>query len=237
MEGLIARWYDRNRQLESDHRRLLTRLDSLLPHNAAVLEVACGPGHLSIALAQAHPDYRVMGLDISHTFIQLANQHATDAGVTVSFVHGNAAALPFDNGSFDCIVCVAAFKNFSEPVQAIQEMYRVLKPGGSAIILDLHRDASMADIRAYVDKTSMGFVSRHFTLWVFRWFLCKKAYSSEEMRQMVTETEFKSCLLEQADISLEVTLTKHGMPLPPSAVGSGDAEIGDSNTAQGSART
>ena len=208
MEGFIARWYDRNRQLESDHRRLLTRLDSLLPPNAAVLEVACGPGHLSIALAQAHTDYRVVGLDISHTFIELANQHAKDANVNVSFVHGNASALPFDSGSFDCILCVAAFKNFSQPVQAIQEMHRVLKVGGRAVILDLRRDASMADIRQHVDSMSMGFVSRHFTLWVFRFFLCKKAYSSEEMQKMVAETEFKSCEMQQADISLELTLTK-----------------------------
>ena len=52
-------------------------------------------------------------------------------------------------GSFDLIICRAAFKNFSEPLQALHEMHRVLKPGGKALIMDLRRDASLEDIKTH----------------------------------------------------------------------------------------
>ncbi len=65
----------------------------------------------------------------------------------MDFRRGNASSMPLDAEAFDFVFCRAAFKNFSEPVRALQEMYRVLKPGGQALIIDLRRDASRKSIR------------------------------------------------------------------------------------------
>ena len=54
--------------------------------------------------------------------------------------------MPFEDGTFDFTFCQAAFKNFTEPVKAIAEMYRVLRLGGTAVIVDLRRDASPEEI-------------------------------------------------------------------------------------------
>jgi ubiquinone/menaquinone biosynthesis C-methylase UbiE len=51
-------------------------------------------------------------------------------------------------------VCRAAFKNFTEPVKALAEMRRVLRPGGTALIIDMRRDAPMSEIRKYVNSVS-----------------------------------------------------------------------------------
>src|SRR5277367_2685050 len=148
MEGLIARWYARNTGRNiGDFRRAAQEVVPQLPEGADVLEVAPGPGFWAIELARLG-SYHVVGLDISKTFVRMATENAAKAGVAVTFREGNASAMPFDANSFDFVYCRAAFKNFSEPSAAIKEMYRVLKPGGTATIVDLRRDASPQSIDA-----------------------------------------------------------------------------------------
>src|SRR5262249_40437064 len=139
MEGFIARWYARN-TASRDHRKSAERVAGRVARGDSILEVAPGPGYLAIELAKLG-NYRVVGLDISQTFVEIARANATNAGVAVEFQQGNASNMPFPAASFDFIVCQAAFKNFSEPVQALAEMHRVLRPGGKALILDLRPDA------------------------------------------------------------------------------------------------
>src|SRR6516225_12045181 len=142
MEGLIARWYARNtgRNIE-EFKKAAQEIVRRVPSGSDVLEVAPGPGFLAIELAKFGP-YRIVGMDISKSFVRIATENAAKAGVGVTFREGNASSMPFESNSFDFVYCRAAFKNFSEPVEAISEMYRVLKPGGEAVIDDLRRDAS-----------------------------------------------------------------------------------------------
>ena len=135
MEGAVARWYARTTGNSIEQFRKEARtLAGQLSEGGSILEVAPGPGFLAIELAKLG-DYQVVGLDISKTFVELATENARKAGVQVAFQLGNAAAMPFDSDSFDLIVCRAAFKNFSEPVRALTEMYRVLKPGRKGVHL------------------------------------------------------------------------------------------------------
>jgi ubiquinone/menaquinone biosynthesis C-methylase UbiE len=64
--------------------------------------------------------------------------------------------MPFAAETFDFIICRAAFKNFTEPVEAIREMHRVLKPGGKALIEDLRGDASMEEIANHVNQMGLS---------------------------------------------------------------------------------
>ncbi len=156
MEGGIARWYAKvTRKDYAEFRKLAARLADDLPPGSSVLEVAPGPGYLAIELAK-FGRYAVTGLDISETFVSIARKNAAEAGVQVDFRHGNASAMPFADESFDLIVCRAAFKNFSEPVKALAEMRRVLKPDGRAMMIDLRRDTPKEEIDAYVDQHARG---------------------------------------------------------------------------------
>ncbi len=168
MEGGIARWYARNtgKNIEEFRTEARSLADRLAP-GSSVLEVAPGPGYLAIELAKLGA-FRVVGLDISKTFVAIASANAKNAGAAVEFVHGNAADMPFGAESFDLIVCRAAFKNFVEPLQAIREVYRVLKPGGTAVIFDLRPDASPAGIRAEVDQMNLGWLNSVMTRFILR---------------------------------------------------------------------
>jgi 2-polyprenyl-3-methyl-5-hydroxy-6-metoxy-1,4-benzoquinol methylase len=85
MEGLLARWYARNtRKNLGAFRKLAEDLAGRLAGGGSVLEVAPGPGYLAIELARLGP-YRVVGLDISHTFVRMAAENAKNAGVEVTF--------------------------------------------------------------------------------------------------------------------------------------------------------
>ncbi len=207
MEGFIARWYARNTEGASRHREVAERIAGGLPDGARILEVAPGPGFLAIELAK-YGRFQVAGLDISKTFVQIASDNAAKAGVNVAFHHGDAAAMPFGADSFDLIICMAAFKNFSEPVRALNEMYRVLKSGGKAIIGDLRPDVSDEAIAVEVQKMKLSWFSSLMTKLTFKHMLRKRAYSREQLREMASQTPFRSCEIREESIGFEVSLGK-----------------------------
>ena len=208
MEGPIARWYAKITAKDlAEFRRLAGTLAGRLGAGGAVLEVAPGPGYLAIELAKLGP-YRVTGLDISRSFVRIAGENARRAGVSVEFRHGNAAAMPFDPDSFDFLVCRAAFKNFSEPVKALDEMHRVLRPGGEALIIDLRSDVRPDEIDAHVNAMGLGRFDAFMTKLTFRHMLIKRAYTADQFRSMAAASRFGAAAIELSPIGLGVTLRK-----------------------------
>jgi ubiquinone/menaquinone biosynthesis C-methylase UbiE len=208
MEGFLARWYARTTARNmADYRKSAEEVAGRLPGGGSVLEVAPGPGYLAIELARLGA-YRIVGLDISKSFVEMATRNAHDAGVAVTFEHGDAASMPFGPDSFDLIVCRAAFKNFAEPIQALNEMHRVLKTGGKALIIDLRPDASVEAIRDHVKNMGVGWVNSLLIKLTFKYMLLKRAYSQEQFRQMASQTPFQTCEIREEPIGLTVVLTK-----------------------------
>ena len=160
-----------------------------------------------IALAKLG-SYHVVGLDISATFVEIATDNARRAGVEVEFRHGNASSMPFDSGSFDFVYCRAAFKNFSEPVRAIDEMHRVLKPGGTALIVDLRKDTSPSEIDAAVAEMGLGRFNAMLTRLIFKHSLLKRAYGERDFKRMVSQTAFATCEIQTGSIGMEIVLRK-----------------------------
>ena len=99
MEGFTARWYSSlTRKSLAEFQALARRFAGELPPHSRVLEVAPGPGYFAIELAKLG-DYRVTGLDISHTLVDIARRNAREAGVPVDFRLGNASFMPFEDRS------------------------------------------------------------------------------------------------------------------------------------------
>jgi ubiquinone/menaquinone biosynthesis C-methylase UbiE len=208
MEGLIAKWYAANTsKAMNEFRDLARQVAEELPPGACVLEVAPGPGYFAIELARLGP-YRITGLDISKTFVDIARRNAAKAKVAIDFREGNASAMPFGNDSFDFLLCRAAFKNFAEPVAALQEMNRVLKPGGKALIIDLRRDASRESINQGVEEMGVNRVNEFFIKLTFRHMLLKRAYTRSEFEQFLAQTPFRRVNLKESLMSLEIRLEK-----------------------------
>jgi ubiquinone/menaquinone biosynthesis C-methylase UbiE len=208
MEGAMARWYARQRgsapQIAAV-RRQAAQLTGGLPDGAAVLEVAPGPGYLAIEMARL--GFAVTGLDMSHTFVEIAAERAHRTGVHVDFLRGDAADLPFDAGSFELVVCQAAFKNFGRPVGALDQMHRVLRAGGTAVIQDMNGDACRADIDRGVRGMGLSgpnSLMTKMTLTALR----RRAYSRAGFERLAAESAFRTCDVHTDGITLEVRLTK-----------------------------
>ena len=207
MEGGMARWYDKiTRRDMPEFARLAARIGAIAPPAGSVLEIAPGPGFLSVELAKRGLD--VCAVDISKTFVDIARRNAAAARVNARFEFGDAAALPVADASVDFVVCRAAFKNFSQPVKALGEMRRVLRPGGTALLIDMRRDVSMAAVKDYVDGLGVGLLNRWFMMFAFRTMLIKRAYPLEEMRRMAIDAGWAAPRIEATPIGFEAWTTK-----------------------------
>ena len=208
MEGMTARWYA-SLTLKSldEFKSLARRIAGKVPRGSAVLEVAPGPGYFAIELAKLD-GYSITGLDISRSFVSIARYNAERAGVAVDFRQGDAAHMPFPDRSFDFLLCRAAFKNFTQPVKALREMYRVLKPGGQALIIDLRKDATMQSINEAVNAMHLSSVNSAITRLTFRYVLLKRAYTREDFERMLAQTKFGPTEIEEGLIGFELWLDR-----------------------------
>jgi len=208
MEGLIATWYSRLTLKDLNRHKLMAgQLVDKIPGGGRVLEIAPGPGYFCIELAKLG-NFRISGLDISKSFVEIARQNARAAGLTIDFRLGNASDMPFESASFDFTFCQAAFKNFRQPVKAIAEMYRVLRPGGTAVIVDMRSDASPEEIEKELKGMHLGRLDEWMTRITFKQMLVKTAYSIAAMKSMISQTQFGTGRIDVGGIGFTIWLEK-----------------------------
>lgn len=104
-----------------------------------VLDIACGTGEFERLLLTDYPTLKIVGVDISEEMLAIAEEKCS-VYPQVSFQTASASALPFANNTFDVIVSASSFHYFGEPLAALIEMQRVLKPNGKVVILDWCKD-------------------------------------------------------------------------------------------------
>lgn len=128
-EGSFARLLNGHDSVE-DYPRLVRALE--LKEDSTVLDVPCGQGNVTEALARAVPKGRVIGLDLSNTMLRLARRRLERAGLLdrATLLRANAQKLPLEDASVDAISACAGLHLFPDPDGAIAEMRRVLRPGG-----------------------------------------------------------------------------------------------------------
>ena len=215
MEGWVARWYARTRRNDmEDFRHQAQAVAARLGTGSSVLEVAPGPGFFAVELAKLG-DFGITGLDISRTFVEIAKENARNAGVKIDFCFGNASSLPFPGEFFDFIYCAAAFKNFAEPIKALDEMHRVLRPRGEALVVDLRKDVPLEEIETYLKQSGRSRFDAWLTNWIFRCMLIKRAYTREQFLRMAEQSCFGACQITASAIGYEVRFRKPPRSSPP----------------------
>lgn len=102
-----------------------------------VLDVGCGTGNMALLFARR--GLTVSGVDISEKMLHHARQKAVEAGIKVDFRQADASRLPFPNESFGTVTCLLTIEFSNRPEDVVQEIYRVLRPGGHLILATLNR--------------------------------------------------------------------------------------------------
>lgn len=136
---------DEQRRLE--RRRAADVARPLLPHlhpGMRLLDVGCGPGSITVDLATVVAPGEVVGLDLQPAQLERAVALAAERGVAnVRFERGDAYALPFPDAAFDAVYSHTLLSHLHEPLRALREMHRVLRPGGVACVADIDVDSNI----------------------------------------------------------------------------------------------
>lgn len=106
---------------------------------ASILDIATGTGDLAISMQRRLKAPRIVGADISEGMMEIGRRKAARAGLAeyISFEYQDCTALTYADDSFDAVTAAFGIRNFESIEQGIKEMYRVLKPGGHLMILEL----------------------------------------------------------------------------------------------------
>ncbi|AFY46669.1 methylase involved in ubiquinone/menaquinone biosynthesis [Nostoc sp. PCC 7524] len=140
------------------HKRLLEYVD--LPEQANILDLGCGTGRLLERLATQYSELRGTGLDLSPNMLRLArlsNRHHP----RLIFLEGKAEALPFGDGQFDAVFNTISFLHYQQPEQVLQEIARVLSPGGRFYLVDITTKREKQPRILSISHQSVKFYSPH----------------------------------------------------------------------------
>lgn len=142
----IAPVYDElNDRLSFGQHRIWKRMAVKWAHPQAgdtVLDLCCGSGDLALILAKlVGKDGKVIGADFSSQQLAIARQRQQQKGILppIEWVEADALNLPFSDSSFDCVTIGYGLRNVTDISGCLAEVYRVLKSGATAAILDFHR--------------------------------------------------------------------------------------------------
>jgi ubiquinone/menaquinone biosynthesis C-methylase UbiE len=152
-----------------------------------ILDIGTGPGHFLLAMRKVFPDTNLIGVDISTSMIAQAQRnlkrHERHPRMEVGV--SGASALPFADGTFDRVVSTGSLHHWKDPVRALSEAHRVLKPDGVALMYDLVRDMPQAlldDMRHSFGRFRIALLWLHSFEEPF--------LSAEEMYALGRRTEF-----------------------------------------------
>lgn len=116
-------------------KKAIAEVAAMKPTN--ILDVATGTGDMAIAAASLNPK-KIAGIDIADQMLEVGRKKIKAAGLEgmITFQTGDSEHLPFQSGTFDAVMCAYGVRNFEHLEAGLQEMGRVLRPGGKVVILE-----------------------------------------------------------------------------------------------------
>lgn len=184
----LLRWYIAQRAIS-------------LKNEGTAVDIGCGPGYLVALLAKKSKGLHVTGLDLSEEMLEQAHSHAKDMDLDekVSFRMSDAGRLPFEDHSIDLVVSTLSLHHWWDPIMVMNEIARVVRPGGAFLIFDIRRDLAAP-------------------LWLFLWFIThfivpdplRRANEPLSSRDAAYTCQEAGDLLEKSELENGVVLCRPG---------------------------
>jgi ubiquinone/menaquinone biosynthesis C-methylase UbiE len=154
----------------------------------SVLDMGTGPGWLLIKLHEKSPNLRITGLDNSPSMVAKAEKNIAEAGLSryIEVKEGNVIDLPFADSTFDAVVSTGSIHHWKDPDAGLNDIYRVLKPGGLAMLYDIVSDTPKSVLKATAREFGR---LRMVMLWIHAFE--EPFYSREELRSLAQSSKFK----------------------------------------------
>ncbi len=169
------------------HYELVTHDIAHYGATACILDIGTGPGQLLLAMRKAFPEATLIGVDISSSMARQAQRNLGKCkqGNRIYVQIADANALPFADGTFNCVVSTGSLHHWKDPIHALSETHRVLKTDGYALIYDLVRRMPKA-VRKDMHTRFGGF--RLALLWLHSFE--EPFLNAEEMEALGRGTDF-----------------------------------------------
>ncbi len=164
------------RRLQAFYHRLAQRR----PDARAILDIGCGPGHMAAALADSHPDGDVLGLDLDPVQVRLARRHHERSNLR--YEEGASHDLPLADESLDWVLTSESYHHWSQQDTSLQEIHRVLKPGGECWIIEGAGDMTKDELAAWSGRRPLPGV----IIWV-RWVFTLHGYLPDALQREVLD--------------------------------------------------
>ncbi len=185
-----------------------------------LLDVGTGSGLQLEAIHEVRPRMELFGLDLSPAAIRVARRNL--AGLAVDLRVGSIDEAPYEDGTFDIVTCNASMSYWKDPVACFNEIYRILKPGGSAVLFEPQKDFDLQEVLATIDRNLADasplrrFAARSLNLFGLRWghTLGLKLYAADELEALAQQARFGSkytidrVTLQNLPIFARITLRK-----------------------------
>ncbi len=178
-----------------------------------ILDVGTGPGYVPIEIAKRNENIYVDGIDLTKKFIEIAGRNAGEAGLSerLHFEVGDATGMRFEDGSYDMVISTFAMHHWRHPAGVIDEMCRVLRPGGEAWVLDFNKECSKEDLEEFLERiaklSGVGFFGRL----CLRFGIRKSrgaCYLRAEVEEMVRASGFSGCSIHTDGVFMTIRLKK-----------------------------
>lgn len=170
-----------------------------------ILDIGTGPGWLLEKIYRISPESEITGLDISFSMVEKARKNMINSGLSglVEVMQGEACKIPFNDSYFDIITSTGSMHHWKNPTAALNEIYRVLKPGGHALLYDLVSDTP-DDI---IKKAAIEFGRlKMFLLWLHAFE--EPFYSHKNFHMLAEPTLFRKGETRFVGVMLCLTLRK-----------------------------
>lgn len=164
-------------------RRISKRLTALGFRNGKILDAGCGFGGTDIFLSQYFPESEIIGIDLSETLLQHADMllQKSNAENRVKFKRADVHKIPFENDTFNAVLSINMVHLVDDPVKMLNEIERVLLPGGFLLVIDIRRSLvviiekefksalTLDEARELLTQTNImnGTFSQDFLYWEF----------------------------------------------------------------------
>ena len=172
-----------------------------------ILDIGTGPGWLLEKLYQASPKFQIIGLDISPSMVAKARENIKNAGLSdfIDIKVGDARKIPFANCSFDAVISTGSIHHWKDLTAGLNEIYRVLKQGGYALMYDLVSDTPESVIKEAAQEFGK---LKMFLLWLHAFE--EPFYSHKNFNLLARPTLFKGGQTRFVGVMLCLILRKNG---------------------------
>lgn len=188
---IAAKMYDRLMRLKQIEIQISEIAKDLLSkiEKGRLLDVGTGHGRLLAEIFSKNSSIELYGLDISKAMLSVANNNLKE--ISVNLQQGNIKESPYESNFFDLVTSTGSFYLWNQPIESLEEIFRILKPNCSAILYETHKDYNLEELNRILklNLKGEGFIVRKLSPKFLKKQL-KMTYSIEEVVEIIKQTPF-----------------------------------------------